>query len=104
MEGVERAHRVGKRSERPREDLGHHLDEGQTREQLTGGVAVGPRVVPRVEPYPELVLEKPTGDEVLRPEILRRTPVFRQELRQRDGRVDVDQRSFRSSDSSASRS
>lgn len=83
---------------------GCQLQHGDSPEQFLGGLRMGVRQLPCVQPGPELILDQPAGHQSLLPEGGGRAAVLREELSQCHGRVDIDQRSSLSACNSASSS
>jgi hypothetical protein len=100
MEGIQRPHRLWKRLQGPRQYGRSELDQGQAAEQRAHLVGVRARQFAHVNSSPNLVFDQPAGDQRLAPEAFGRRAVFRQEMRQRNRGIEVDQRSLRSSSSS----
>ena len=63
-------------------------------------LAVRPVQLSRIKPAPYFVFEQAAGNQGLRPQFVRRRPVFGKQLGQSDGAVEVDHRSSRSRSSS----
>src|SRR2546427_1451535 len=100
MKGIQRSHRLWKGLQRPRQHGRSELDQGQATQQCAHFVGVGSRQFARMYSSPNLVLDKPAGDQGFAPEVFRWRAVFRQEMRQRNRSIEVNQRSLRSCSSS----
>ena len=74
--------------------------QGQATQQRANFVGVRSRQFARVNPGPNLILDEPAGNQRLLPQTVGRYMVFRQEVSERDGGIEINQRSLRSCSSS----
>ena len=100
MEGIQSPYRLGKGLQRSREHRRRKLYQGQATEQRTHFVRVRSCQFPRVNPRPNLVFDEAAGNQWLLPKAFGWRSVFRQEMRQCDRSIEVNQRSLRSCSSS----
>ena len=100
MKSVQRSYRFGKRFQRSNEHGRSHLDQREATQQCSRFVGVRSRQLSRVNPSPDLVLNKSAGDERLLPEAFGRRAVFRQKMSEGNRGVEINQRSLRSRSSS----
>ena len=102
MQGVEGAHGRGKRFPCAIEHGLGELDERNARQKGAGVVAVDLGRAAGMDAIPDLEFEQPAGNEVFEPEALRGTAAFREDVRQGNGSIEVDQGTSRSARSSSS--
>jgi hypothetical protein len=100
MEGIQSPYRLGEGIQRSREHRRRKLYQGQATEQRTHFVRVRSCQFQRVNPRPNLVFDEAAGNQRLLPKAFGWRAVFRQEMRQRDRSIEVNQRSLRSCSSS----
>jgi hypothetical protein len=100
MERIQSSRGFGKGLQGPRQHRRSELDQGQATQESAHFVRMRSRQFTRVYPSPNLVLDEPARNQGLSPQALRRCAVFRQQMRQRNRSIEIDQRSSRSCSSS----
>ena len=101
MQGAERSHRNREPIEGSRQHWRRQLQQREATDESLSRVAMGARHIARVNTVPELVLQQPAGDKRVVPQRSGRAAILCKERCERDGRVEIDHRSARSSSSSA---
>jgi len=102
MKRVECADRNGKGIERACQNRRSEFDQRDASQQGSHFLAMGPTETTRMYAGPHLVFQQPARHERVLPKRVRRRTVFREDVGQGDGRIEIDQRASRSSRSSAS--
>ena len=97
MEPVECPDRHGKRFERAAQNRRSQFDQGNASEQGPRFFAMGSTQAARMQACPHLVFQQPARHEGLLPERGRRRAIFREDVGQGDGCIEIDQRASRSS-------
>jgi ABC transporter substrate binding protein len=100
MNRIQGSYRLREGFQRAREHGLRKFYQSQAAQKCTHFVRVRSRQLPRVNSSPYLILDKPARDEGLCPEPFGRGPVLRQQMRERNGGIEVNQRSLRSWSSS----
>lgn len=103
MQGIQRAHRNRSRKgmQRPGKYRGDKLKQGNPSDQQAGSLAVRFGKAAPVQSDPDLILHQAAGYQDLAPERSGRAAIFRQEIRECNGRIEIDHRSRRSSSNSS---
>src|SRR5215470_16163742 len=97
---IQGSYRLGERFQRSREHGRSELYEREPTQQRAHFIRVRARQFPRMNSGPNLILDEPAGNERLSPQPVRRSAVFREQMRQRNRSIQVNQRSLRSCSSS----
>ena len=102
MQGIEGSHpaRAWKGIQRPRQHRRGQLQHRNPSEQRACRLAMGPGEPPGVQRRPHLVFQQSAGNQRPPPQRVRRLPILGQQMSERHGRVEIDQRSRRFSSSS----
>ena len=102
MQGIQRARRAraGKGIQRSTQHRRGKLPQGDPSDERAGGLCVGAADPACVQPVPDFVPHQSAGHQSLVPEGGRRMAIFRQEMRKRDRRIEINHRSCRSWSSS----
>lgn len=94
MNCIESSHRSREWLERPRQRRWRKLDQSDSTEQRSRFIPVRAAELARVDARPNLVFDQSTRDQRLRPQRFGRGSVFGEQMGQRHGRIEVDQRSL----------